>query len=134
MEVKKPGRGGRGKPGEGVKHEFIHVVCRPWDFRRRKTERRRESRKAGRKKRGHPQKRAKRQVGRGRAEATPWDKLAPERRPRLPGLEGEAEVTHRSQRSLESLQANPLLLPLRSPRPREGTGLAQGHVASQDST
>lgn len=31
-EVKKPGRGGRGKlPGEGLEHQFIHTLSRLWD-------------------------------------------------------------------------------------------------------
>lgn len=30
-EVKEPGRGGRGKPKEKVKHELTYIVSRPWD-------------------------------------------------------------------------------------------------------
>ena len=67
----------------------------------------------------------------GEQKTTLSDKQAPEREMRFPQLKGEADKNHKDcSRAWRAPSAAHTFYLWRSPRPREGTGLAEGHSKS----
>lgn len=116
MGVKEPGRGGRGKPKEEVKHELTYIVSRPWDCGRERGEdrRRKEIGKENKKEeRGgyHRKKSQKADEKWGKAENHPLDEQTAEREMRFPWLKGEV-IYHKGCKSgLNPNQSHRIVVP-----------------------